>query len=684
MNRTGASSSTRPRFPQLLLAAAIMLAIAWGIWDGLGRPGHTGWIFNVWIYSGAILLAGGACLARARSAPTGGRAWISFGAGLALWATGNIVSYLLASVGPIWGLDVSDFFFLAALPCLFAGIGFIIKARVGSLPLASWFDALALGLAATALVLALLGPTLIYDDGGKDLGAFTNVVYPIGDLLMVGFLVGALVTHGVRGSRSLQLVAAGLLVWATTDTVFLLRISNGSYEAGFFDLLWPVGAILIAAGAVVGVEERPAGREAYRSPKWLAAGSGIAAVSLLCASGLTDVPELSVVAASAAMIALTLRLVVASREYDELLTAATIEAVTDPLTGLPNRRRLFADLAKLARTDERGESLIAVFDLNGFKSYNDAFGHPAGDALLRRLGGNLAAAVAGSGTAYRLGGDEFCILCRIDRRPPAAIVALARNALAERGEAFSITASGGSVELPREESDPDEALRLADSRMYAEKNRGASRFDHQTARALLQVLHEREPALGEHLQSVAETAALTASALRMTAEEVDVVRRAAELHDVGKVAIPDAILHKPGPLNDIEMDLMKSHTLTGERILSASPAMRPVAELVRSSHERWDGGGYPDGLAEAEIPLGSRIILVCDAFDAMTHQRSYQPAIDRAEAIDELRRHAGSQFDPAVVDAFCRVIAEQGSPEWAHEQILGPPELASEPPRPIG
>jgi two-component system, cell cycle response regulator len=145
----------------------------------------------------------------------------------------------------------------------------------------------------------------------------------------------------------------------------------------------------------------------------------------------------------------------------------------------------------------------------------------------------------------------------------------------------------------------------------------------------------------------------------MSPEDLDEVARAAELHDVGKVAIPDAILNKPGPLDESEWNFMRRHTVIGERILLSAPALRPVARLVRSSHERWDGGGYPDGLRGDEIPLGARVVAVCDAFDAMTTERPYREPIPESQALAELRRCAGTQFDPMVVDAFCRVIARE-------------------------
>jgi HD-GYP domain-containing protein (c-di-GMP phosphodiesterase class II) len=154
--------------------------------------------------------------------------------------------------------------------------------------------------------------------------------------------------------------------------------------------------------------------------------------------------------------------------------------------------------------------------------------------------------------------------------------------------------------------------------------------------------------------------------LGLANEQVVAVRRAAELHDVGKLAIPDAILNKPGPLSDEEWVFMRGHTIVGERIVSCASSLRNVAPLVRSSHEHWDGRGYPDGLAGTEIPLGARIIAVCDAYDAMVTTRAYRAARASAEAIAELRRCAGQQFDTEVVDAFERVLVDRedaGSPQ---------------------
>jgi putative nucleotidyltransferase with HDIG domain len=174
------------------------------------------------------------------------------------------------------------------------------------------------------------------------------------------------------------------------------------------------------------------------------------------------------------------------------------------------------------------------------------------------------------------------------------------------------------------------------------------------------VVAERAPELASHVNAVCELACAAAEDLGVSGAELEALRHAAALHDIGKMAIPDSILEKPGALSDDEWALIRRHTLIGERILAAAPALERSASLVRWSHERIDGTGYPDGLAAAAIPLGSRIILVADAFDAMVSERSYGTILSQDDALAELRRCAGTQFDPSVVAAFERVIASRG------------------------
>jgi diguanylate cyclase (GGDEF)-like protein len=338
-----------------------------------------------------------------------------------------------------------------------------------------------------------------------------------------------------------------------------------------------------------------------------------------------------------------------------MLRASRREAATDALTGLGNRRALIGELERRLSADEIEPAVLALFDLDGFKAYNDMFGHPAGDLLLRRLGARLAA-IGEPGEAFRMGGDEFCVL--LPAEGASGLVGRAQLALSDAGEGFGISASAGTVALPAEARTVSEALAIADRRMYAHKRGDRRSASNQSKDVLLRAVHERSPNLGLHGGEVAELAGRTAERLGLDLEEVRAARQGAELHDIGKLAVPDSILNKPGPLDDAEWAFMRRHTLIGERILAAAPALTDVARLVRSSHERWDGHGYPDGLVAESIPLGARVIAVCDAWDAMVSDRPYRRAMSHADALAELERCAGSQFDPAAVEAFKAALAK--------------------------
>jgi diguanylate cyclase (GGDEF)-like protein len=333
-------------------------------------------------------------------------------------------------------------------------------------------------------------------------------------------------------------------------------------------------------------------------------------------------------------------------------------SMTDALTGIPNRRQLKADLDQGLKQASRDRPLLLMlFDLNGFKAYNDSFGHPAGDALLIRLAKALEQAMTEhGGCAYRLGGDEFCVLAAVDPDNTTPIVAAASQALSEHGGGFSISASYGAILLPQESQDVTEAMRLVDQRMYAQKTSARRSPDRQSRDVLLRALQERNPELAERHAAVAHLAEAIGQRMGVVDGDRAQLRQAAELHDVGKLAIPEELLHKPGPLDAEEWAFVRRHPLIGERIIGAAPALAAAAKLVGATHERLDGSGYPNGLAGDQIPLGARIIAVCDAFTAMTFPRTYAPQLTVRQAIEELRRCAGTQFDPAVVDALANLI----------------------------
>jgi diguanylate cyclase (GGDEF)-like protein len=346
----------------------------------------------------------------------------------------------------------------------------------------------------------------------------------------------------------------------------------------------------------------------------------------------------------------------AAREAEVLILAKA--ALEDSLTGLSNRRKLAQDLdLKLALASESAPVALLVFDLDGFKDYNDAFGHPAGDALLARLGRRLRTVAGAAGEAYRLGGDEFCLLAPAHDEHPERLARLGAAALSETGEGFVIGCSFGIALFPHEAASSEDALRLADRRLYASKQSGRTSARTQSSDVLLATMGERNEGLTEHNHSVAAIAERLAERLGLAAEQIETIRHAAELHDLGKVAIPDEILSKPGPLTGDEWVFMRQHSIIGERILSAAPALAQVATLVRASHERYDGSGYPDGLAGEEIPIGARIIDACDTFAAMTSDRPYRAACSHADAIRELERCAGTQFEPAVVAPLVELLS---------------------------
>ncbi len=334
----------------------------------------------------------------------------------------------------------------------------------------------------------------------------------------------------------------------------------------------------------------------------------------------------------------------------------------DQLTGLPNRRSFLLDLRQELEVGRRDPPLILIlFDLDGFKSYNDTFGHSEGDLLLERLGANLLHTLSGEGhgRAYRLGGDEFCVLTRCDVNQRRSLVARCASALSETGEGFSVRTSYGSVEMPTEAHEVSSALRVADQRLYLQKERKQTQtIKGQTRDLVLKIMSERDPALQNHMSDVSGLAAAVARRLGMRDARFEDLIRAAELHDIGKIAVPESILHKPALLLDSERSFMRRHTLIGQRMLESVPALKRVGRIVRSCHERWDGAGYPDGLAGDEIPLEARIIFVCDAYDAMTSERPYQAAMSADAALEELHGCAGTQFDPMVVEVFASVLSE--------------------------
>jgi two-component system cell cycle response regulator len=610
-----------------------------------------------------LLMASAAILWRGFSVRTERAAWLLIGGGVLAWTFGEIYfTFVLwnESAPPI--PSPADVGYQLFPLCTFAGMFLLLRARAKSSP-ALIVDGIATALAVGALSAAIVFQTVLEHVSGEAVAVGTSLAYPLLDLVLLAVGVGALAGTGWRLDRTWALLVSGILLFWLADSLYLVRAAEGTYvSGGWFDAGWWGGLFLIALAAWQPVPERRE-RIAGDSLRLLAAplASGAVALELLVYGSLSDLNFLAVALAAAALVFVMVRLTLTFRQNVGMLRASRDEAMTDALTGLGNRRALTLALDEAFAGD--APLVLALFDLDGFKHYNDTFGHPAGDVLLTRLGANLRQYLGTRGTVFRMGGDEFCALFTV--HPGVDKVELldgAALALSEQGEGFWIGASYGSINVPAEAADAAEALRIADQRMYAQKHAGRTSASKQSKDVLLSALMERDPVLGGHLSVVAELAERTARRLGLNRDELEVVRHAAELHDVGKVAIPDEILGKAGPLTEEEWTFVRRHTLAGERIIAAAPALTAVARLVRSSHERWDGAGYPDALAGDAIPLGSRIVAVADAFDAMTSGRPYRAAITHEDALAELQRCAGTQFDPAVVAAFVATASPTAVP----------------------
>jgi len=386
---------------------------------------------------------------------------------------------------------------------------------------------------------------------------------------------------------------------------------------------------------------------------------GCASLGLLIWDHFQRVNNLALVLASAASLLVVARLILTFAEKAQMLARSRADAMSDPLTRLGNRRKLLDDLAGGVTSATSGAPLLVVLlDLDGFKSYNDLYGHAAGDALLARIAARLDAAVGQTGSAYRMGGDEFCALFPAGAEDPGVAVQRLTEAVSESGSSWTIRASAGHALAPTEATSAAESLRLADARMYATKQRRLPASNRVLSDVLERLTEARDGGLNAHSRAVADLAEDLAAQLRLPAEDCDQIRLAAQLHDIGKLALPDSIASQ-GRLEEDDWLLVRQHTLVGAKVLSGTTALAEVARLVRASHERWDGTGYPDNLAGEEIPLGSRIIFCCDAYDTMVRGRPYQVEMAPQKALDELRRCAGTQFDPGVVGAFARMLARR-------------------------
>jgi diguanylate cyclase (GGDEF)-like protein len=608
------------------------------------------------VYPGLLLAATAACAAKALRDPTERSAWALVAVGLTSLTAGTLYHAFLLSSRDLT-ISAADSGHLGFYPAAYAALILLLRGRVASVGRAVALDGVVAALAVAAIAVAVVLHVVQPRAGTTPSGLAFGLVYPLGDCLLLALVVGVLAFTGWRADGMWNLILGSLVVLLVTDVTHLYVLTIDSAAPRLTSTVgWPAAAALLAFAAWQPRGKRTRARVNSSVVLAVPALFALASLGVLVLDHFVHLYSLAVVLAWAALVAVIVRMVLTFRENVRILAGAQRDALLDPLTGLGNRRRLVADLHDACESDT--QALLVLFDLDGFKTYNDTFGHPAGDALLTRLARNLEAAVEGVGSAYRMGGDEFCVLAPVSGEEARHLGLAAALALSERGELFQIGCSYGASVIPVETRDPSDALRLADRRLYAAKHSGRPPASHQSKEVLVRALQERDEELGVHIDGVAELAVSVGYRLGLEPFELEELRTAAELHDVGKMAIPDAILKKPAPLDDEEWHFIRRHTVIGERILSAAPALAEAGRIVRASHERFDGTGYPDGIAGDEIPLGARVIAVCDAYDAMTSTRPYRLAMSDEKAVEELRHCAGTQFDPEVVQAFLAILSE--------------------------
>jgi diguanylate cyclase (GGDEF)-like protein len=451
----------------LLLGGTMLVAVH--SWLGIGSS--LNFAIGSVVYDAVVIGAGVACLVRASAFGPERRAWLLIGAAILVWGAAEVywAAFIEGNANAPYP-SPADVGYLAFYPLAYAGLVLLVRARAHEINWRLWMDG-----AIAALGTAALGAAFVFDfvaekATGTALQKLTTLAYPLGDIGMVAMVVGIVALTGWRPGRTWSLLLIGLSALAIADVAYTLQSTGEALPGGnWIDPIYLIAAVCLGAAVW-----QPSEAAAITSPSGgdqrreivVPAVFACVMIGLFAMQYYSATSGLSTVLWAATMAAVILRLAMSDRENKALLE----QVRTDHLTGLANRGRMQVDLpAQFAQaSDERPLSLL-LFDLNGFKHYNDSFGHPAGDELLARLGKALREALGDEGAAYRIGGDEFCVLLSCPRERFEALTRAATMALSATGPGFDVGASWGSVEVPREEREPAAALQLADIRMYAQK-----------------------------------------------------------------------------------------------------------------------------------------------------------------------------------------------------------------------
>jgi two-component system cell cycle response regulator len=474
-------SATRQLLRRLLAALLLGGTLLVALHDWLGLAAGLGVPIGGALYDAVVLGAGIACLVRAADYRPEHTAWILLGIAILCWGAAEVYWSLAIEGNPNAPYpSPADIGYLAFYPFAYAGLAMLVRARAHEINWRLWMDG-----AIAALGTAALGTAFVFDfvadrATGSPIEVLTTLAYPLGDITMVSIVVGVVALTGWRPGRTWSLLLAGLSALVIADIAFTLQSTEATLPGGdWIDPIYLIAAVCLAAAVwqpteAASITSRGDGdrREIIVPAIFATVMIGLFAMRYYEATG-----SLSTILWAATMSAVIIRLTMSDRENRRLLE----QVRTDPLTGLGNRGRMQVDLeGTCKRASAEEPATIYLFDLNGFKSYNDTFGHPAGDELLTRLGAGLRSAVDEDGTAYRIGGDEFVVLVTRNAAPEDELVMKrAAEALTTSGRGFEVSAAWGKVEIPAEASTPAEAMQLADVRMYAQKE--SRRLAHDPA-----------------------------------------------------------------------------------------------------------------------------------------------------------------------------------------------------------
>jgi diguanylate cyclase (GGDEF)-like protein len=469
---TTTRGSTAERFLRrglaiLLLGGTVLVALH----DWLGVGASLEFAIGEALYAAVVLGAGVACLVRASSYERERGAWLLLGLAILAWGAAEVywVAFIEGNPSAPYP-SPADAAYLAFYPLAYAGLALLVRARAHEMNWRLWMDGAIAGLGTAALGAAFVFDFVAEEATGTTPEVLTTLAYPLGDIAMVAMVVGVVALTGWRPGRTWALLLAGLAALVVADIAYTLQINEAAMPGGdWIDPIYLIAAVCLAAAVwqpAAAAEITSPGKGDQRREIIVPALFAGVMIGLFAMQYFSATSGLSTVLWASTMTAVIVRLAMSDRENKSLLE----QVRTDSLTGLSNRGRMEVDLeSECDRATLERPVMLFLFDLNGFKRYNDTFGHPAGDVLLARLGRALSDAVGKDATAYRIGGDEFCLLLNCAEERFDSVAYEAAKALTTSEKGVEVSASWGGAAIPQEAGDSSGALQLADVRMYAQK-----------------------------------------------------------------------------------------------------------------------------------------------------------------------------------------------------------------------